>query len=74
MQFAPDRHETVSRIVAQLQSTSSDEATRFILTGEHPEFLLASNHAEVALLHALFYIEGRAYVRDQLIKSELRSS
>jgi hypothetical protein len=74
MQFAPDRKETVSRIVAQLQHTSRDEATRFMLTGEHPEFLLASNHAEVALLHALFFIEGRAYVRDQLIKMERRSS
>jgi hypothetical protein len=74
MQFATDRRETKSRIVAQLQSTSRDEATRFLLTGEHPEYLLASNHAEVALLHAMFYLEGRPYVRDQLIKMELRSS
>jgi hypothetical protein len=74
MQFAPDRRETVSRIVAQVENSSRDDSTRFLLTGEHPEFVLASNHAEAALLHALFYIEGRAYVRDQLIKTELRGS
>jgi hypothetical protein len=74
MLFAPDRRETVSRIVAQLPGSTREEATRFLLTGEHPEFVLSSNHAEAALLHALFYIEGRAYVRDQLIKMEPRNS
>ncbi len=72
MQFAFDRRETVSRIVAQFATSSRDETTRLLLTGQHPEFVLASNHAEAALLHSLFYLEGREYVRDQLTKTKSR--
>jgi hypothetical protein len=68
MQFAPDRRETISRIVAQLPASSRDETTRSLLAGRHPEFVLSSNHADAALLYALFYLDGRTYVRDQLIK------
>jgi hypothetical protein len=68
MQFAPDRRETLSRIAAQRPNTIRDELTRRLLTGEDPELLLASNHAEAALLHALFYADGREEVRKQLTK------
>ncbi len=68
MQFAPDRRETTSRIVAQLPNTIREKLTCSLLTGEHPDFLLASNHAEAALLHALFYVDGREGVIKQLAK------
>ncbi len=46
------------QIAALLSPTVTDPDTRALLTGSHPSMRLASNHAAVALLYALAYLDG----------------
>ncbi len=63
MENAPHRYETgYGEIAARLSSTARDDQTLAVLTGEDPIFSLASNHAQAALLNALYYSDGRQAV------------
>jgi hypothetical protein len=67
MEDAPHKDETgFGEIAARLPWTVHDDHTLAVLTGEDPVFSLASNHAQAALLNALYYIDGREAVRDRL--------
>ena len=67
MKKALDRYETASgEIATSLPWTAKDEKTFALLTGDDPTFSLASNHAQSALLHALYYRDGRDEVDDLL--------
>jgi ADP-ribose pyrophosphatase YjhB (NUDIX family) len=59
MKKAKDSRETGGGQIAKLLSpTVTDADTRALLTGSHPSMRLASNHAEIALLYALVYLDG----------------
>lgn len=59
MKKAKDSRETGGGQIANLMSpTVADTDTRALLTGSHPSMRLASNHAEIALLYALVYLDG----------------
>jgi hypothetical protein len=65
MKKALDRYETAQgEIAACLPWTAEDNLD--LLTGNDPTFTLASNHAQTALLHALYYSDGRETVDDLL--------
>jgi hypothetical protein len=65
MKKARDRYETAhGEIAACLPWTAEDNLD--LLTGSDPTFTLASNHAQAALLHALYYADGRETVDDLL--------
>jgi hypothetical protein len=67
MENAPHGKETgFGEIAARLPWTVHDDQTLAVLTGEDPTFSLASNHAQVALLNALYYASGRETVYDRL--------
>jgi hypothetical protein len=67
MAEAKDKYETTyGEIAARLPWTVKDERTLALLIGEDPTFTLASNHAQVALLNALYYADGRKAVKDRL--------
>jgi hypothetical protein len=74
MKKALDRYETASgEIATSLPWTAKNEKTLALLTGDHPTFSLASNHAQAALLHALYYRDGRDEVDDLLERDAARS-
>jgi hypothetical protein len=67
MKNAPHAYETgYGKIIARLPWTAQNEKTLALLTGYDPTLSLASNHAQVALLHALYYRDGRDEVDDLL--------
>jgi hypothetical protein len=67
MKRARDRYETAhGEIATYLPWTAQNEKTLALLTGDDPTFSLASNHAQAALLHALYYADGRETVDDLL--------
>ncbi len=68
MKKARDRHETAHGEIAACLPWSA-EASLNLLTGDDLTFTLASNHAQAALLHALYYADGRETV-DDLLESD----
>jgi hypothetical protein len=67
MKKAEDSRETGGGQIAMLLSpTIADIDTRALLTGSHPSMRLASNHAEIALLYALVYLEGIEHASEEL--------
>jgi hypothetical protein len=67
MREAKDKYETAhGEIAACLPWTVQNEKTLALMAGDDPTFSLASNHAQAALLHALYYADGRQAVEDQL--------
>jgi hypothetical protein len=67
MRHAQDKYETaLGEIAACLPWTVQDEQTLALLAGDDPKYTLASNHAQAALLHALYYADGRQAVEDRL--------
>jgi hypothetical protein len=67
MENAPHKYETgFGEIAACLPWTVQDDDTLAVLTGEDPVFSLASNHAQAALLNALYYVDGREAVHGRL--------
>jgi hypothetical protein len=70
MENARHGYETgYEEILAQLPWTAQNEQTLALLTGDHPTLSLASNHAQAALLHALYYRDGRNHV-DNLLERD----
>ena len=67
MENAKHGYETAyGEIAAHLPWTAQEDETIAVLMGEHPKFSLASNHAQAALLHALYYFDGREAVHKRL--------
>jgi hypothetical protein len=67
MREAKDDYETAhGEIAACLPWTVQNEKTLALLAGDDPAISLASNHAQAALLHALYYADGRQAVKDRL--------
>jgi hypothetical protein len=70
MRNALHKDETgYGKILAQLPWTAQDEQTLSLLAGNDPTLSLASNHAQAALLHALYYRDGRDHV-DNLLERD----
>jgi hypothetical protein len=67
MKKAPHKYETgFGKIAASLPWTVQGDQTLAVLAGEDPTFSLASNHAQAALLNALYYADGQEAVHKRL--------
>lgn len=67
MRHAREKDETANGEIATcLPWTVQDDRTLALLAGDDPTYSLASNHAQAALLYALYYADGRQTVEDRL--------